>query len=296
MFSRINRHFREAFYGIWRHFAMAFSSASAVSITLILIGAVMLISANISHITRNIEQNVEILVKIDKEASESDITRLQSNIEALDEVLKVTFSSKDNELEKFISSYGSSYNVYRGANNPMKNAFYVKVIKGDQLEVVSSKISQMVNVDSTNYGGINTVTMVTTMNSINYAVYVVAGVFSLLAVFLINNTIKITIHSREKEIAIMRHIGATNGFIRTPFVIEGIFIGLLGCIFPVVAVVVGYQYLFTVMDGYLLTKLLVMAPVFPLVNQIAVSLLGVGCVVGLIGSFVSVTRYLRFKR
>lgn len=296
MFRDLGRHLREAFYGITRHFAMAFSSASAVSITLILIGSVMLISSNISHITRNIEQNMEIMVKIDNSATEVGIDYLKGQIQSLPDVLEITFSSKEEELEKFISSYGESYAVYRGANNPMKNAFYVKIVKGELLDEVSNQIRAFQYVEDTNYGGWNTVKMVKTMNSINMGVYIAAIVFSLLAVFLINNTIKITIYGRNKEITIMRHVGATNNFIRTPFVLEGVFIGFLGAIVPVVFVVIGYSFLYQALDGHLFTNLLSLANPQPIVYEISGLLLLIGCIVGLLGSFMSVTRYLRFKR
>ena len=275
---------------------MAFSSASAVSITLVLIGMVILVSANLSHITRNIEQNVEILVKIDNSATEVSIDYLQDEIKKIPDVLNVRFSSKDAELERFIESYGENYAVYRGANNPMRNALYVKVEKGEMLEEVAKKIKAMQFVEATNYGGINTVKMVKTMESINIGVYGAAAIFSLLAIFLINNTIKITIYGRNKEISIMRHVGATNNFIRTPFVIEGVFIGILGCVFPILIIVFGYQYLYGVMNGHLLIDMLEMAPTWPLAGQISLSLLAIGSFVGLVGSFVSVSRYLRFKR
>jgi len=296
MLSSFFRHFREGFLGITRHFAMAFSSASAVSITLVLIGMVLLISANLSHITRNIEQNVEILVKIDNSATEVSIEYLQNEIKKIPGVLTVRFSSKDSELERFIVAYGENYAVYRGANNPMRNALYVKVEKGEMLEEVAVKIRAMQYVEATNYGGVNTVKMVKTMEAINVGVYVAAAVFSLLAVFLISNTIKITIYGRNKEISIMRHVGATNSFIRTPFVIEGVFIGILGCIFPIAIIVFGYRYLYQVMNGHLLIEMLEMAPTWPLAAQISLYLLAIGSFVGLIGSFVSVSRYLKFKR
>ncbi len=296
MFSNIARHFREAFYGITRHFAMAFSSASAVSITLILIGAVMLISANITNITRNIEQNVEIFVKLDNEAEQVNIDYLANEIKNMEGVLAVTYSSKDEELEKFIVSYGQEYAIYRGANNPMHNAFYVKVEKGDTLEDIAQQIKSLQYVDTVKYGGGNTVKMIVTMNAINIGAYVAAAVFSLLAIFLINNTIKITIYGRNREISIMRHVGATNNFIRTPFMIEGIFIGVLGSALPIAIIVFGYNYLYQVMGGHIMTDLLSLAPVMPAVRDISLYLLAIGCAVGLIGSFISVSRYLRFRR
>lgn len=296
MFRDLGRNFKEAFQGVTRHLPMAISAASAVSITLILIGVVMLLSNNITHITGNIQQNVEIMVKLDNTATEVSIDFLKKQISDIPHVAEVHFSTKDAELERFIADYGDSYAIYRGANNPMKNAFYVRVEKGEMLEEVAKTIKTLQYVEETNYGGVNTVTMIKAMDSINNGGYIIAIIFSLLAIFLINNTIKITIHGRSKEITIMRHVGATNGYIRRPFVIEGIFIGILGSLVPILLVIFGYRYIYIALNGYLFTAILALAPTVPLVFEISAILLLIGIVVGFLGSYISVTKYLRFKR
>ncbi|MFV0254536.1 MAG: permease-like cell division protein FtsX [Erysipelotrichaceae bacterium] len=296
MFRTMGRHFKEAFYGIFRHFAMALSSASAVSITLLLVGTVGLISYNINFVTDNIEQSVQIFVKIEPDTADSSINFLEDAIDDIAGVHEIEFSSKEAELDSFISEYGEEYEMYRGASNPLRDAFYVTVADGEALEDIAGQIEDLQFVEKVNYGGENTVTMITTINTIQYAGYGVAIAFSILAIFLINNTIKITIHGRSKEISIMRHVGATNNFIRTPFVIEGIFIGILGSIIPIVSLWVGYFFLYQETGGYFLTEMLAFAPVYPTIYYIVLAILGIGVLVGLLGSFISVTRYLRFKR
>jgi cell division transport system permease protein len=113
---------------------------------------------------------------------------------------------------------------------------------------------------------------------------------------LISNTIKLSISSRIKEIAIMRTVGAKNGFIRMPFVIEGILIGLMGSILPILVATVGYIYLYEALGGVFLAQMFVLQSPYPLVYYTAGILAGIAVVVGLIGSFVSVTRYLRWQR
>lgn len=296
MFRVIARHFREAFFGIFRHFAMALSSASAVSITLLLIGTVGIISYNIAYMTDNIEQSVQIFVKIEPETSQTSIDFLEEQIKEIDGVNDVTFSSKEEELNSFITEYGEEYEMYRGASNPLRDALYITVVDGEQLSSIADQISEFQFVEKVNYGGENTLTMISTINTIQYAGYGIAFAFCILAIFLINNTIKITIYGRSKEITIMRHVGATNNFIRTPFVIEGIFIGVMGSLFPIIVLWVGYYYLYRESGGFFLTEMLSFAPLRPLMYYLSVIILGIGVLVGLVGSFISVTKYLRFKR
>ena len=125
-------------------------------------------------------------------------------------------------------------------------------------------------------------------------VFVIA--LSLLAVFLISNTIKMTIYARSTEIGIMRNVGATNWYVRIPFIIEGMFIGILGAILPLILTYFGYGYLYDVMDGKFLSSMFVMEEVYPFVFDICLILLGCGILVGMIGSFMAVSKYLRWKR
>ncbi len=296
MFTILFRNLKEAGLGITRNLAMAISAASAVSITLILIGAVSLLSFNLAHMTNHIQQNVEMLVKIDNTATDVSIDYLEEEINKIDGIISITFSSKDEELEKFIDSYGDSYEIYRGANNPMRNAFYVRVENGDLLKDISDEIVDLQYVEDTNYGGLNTVSMINAMNAINSGGLIVAMFFVLLAGFLIYNTIKIAINGRKTEISIMRSVGATNGYIRRPFVFEGMIIGFIGSIIPILLIVFGYRYVYIMMDGYIFTSILSLAPPVPMVFQISLILVTIGMLVGFFGSVVSVTKHLKQGR
>lgn len=290
------RHIREAVIGMIRHFVMTLSAASAVGVTLMLVAIILVVGATLTNITSNIQQHVQIHVKIDDAAGPGDISSLKNAVAKIDGVLDLTFSSKDEELEKFIASYGETYAMYRGVNNPMKHAIYATVKDGSQLESVDQQIRQLKFVVATNYGGLNTVKMMKAMLMVNQGVFVFVGILGFLSIFLISNTIKLSIHSRHQEISIMRHVGATNGFIRTPFLLEGMLIGLFGSLLPVLLVIFGYYYLYQVLEGQIFTALLKLTPPYPLVLNITIGLLALGMGVGLIGSLLSVNKYLRFNR
>ena len=134
------------------------------------------------------------------------------------------------------------------------------------------------------------------LNSVRFGGAILVAGLSALAIFLIANTIKLTIYARSNEIAIMRDVGATNGFIRAPFVVEGMIIGALGAIIPILFTIFGYIFIYDKLGGVLFSEMYKMTPPHPFVLQLSLILLGIGMVVGLIGSFMSVTKYLRWKR
>ena len=121
-------------------------------------------------------------------------------------------------------------------------------------------------------------------------------VLGLLALILIVNTIKITIQARSVEIQIMRTIGASNLFIQMPFVLEGVFIGLFGSLIPIIVTIWGYAYAYNALGGILFTELFPLRDIYPFVLQLSYLLMLLGIILGLVGSYISVSRYLRGVR
>ena len=297
MLNYLLRPLKEAFYGFSRHFSMSFSSMVAVSVTLVLVSLFMMLTVNLQEITQTVEGKIQIHVQLTDEVS--DPKTLESDIQKLSGVSTVEYSSKDVELDKFIASYGKEgeiFEMYRGENNPLKNALIVELNDSTQIQAVTQSIASMSGVYKANYGGESTLKLVTLLQNVRDGGILLVLSLGILALILIINTIKITIQSRVHEITIMRTIGATNNFIRAPFVIEGIFIGLLGSLIPIGLSIYGYHYAYTALGGKLFTELFPLRPVFPFVFQLSYLLVLLGITLGLFGSFISVTRYLRSVR
>ena len=301
MISRIWRPIRDGFKGFVRHGAMALSSSVAVTITLIIIGIFGVFMTNVGRFTEGLEQSVQISVKVDYDyeaASEED--RISLAIAAIPGVHTVTYSSKADEFEYYINSFNDekmkeAYAPFRD-DNPMHDAFYVEVSDGTQLENIAAQIENIEGVEEVNFGGLSAVKMVAAMRSIRFGGTALALALSLLAIFLIQNTIKLTIMARADEIAIMRNVGARNGYIRAPFVIEGMIIGIVGALIPIALIFFGYQYIYRITGGYVISRMFSLIEPFPYLWQVCGVLLGISILVGLIGSFLSVSKYLRWKR
>lgn len=297
--NRIIRPFKEGFIGLVRHMAMSISSIMAVTVTLFLVSLFLLLTVNLQQITTSVQSKVQIHVQILNEVSLDQIGELKREILEIPGVVQVDFSDKDKELDRFIASYGEEgkiFEMYRGEKNPLRNAFIIDVSEGELIDQVSTKIRLLDGIESVNYGGLNALKLIEILNSIRDSGLILVSVLGLLAIFLITNTIKMSIHSRMSEIQIMRTIGATNGFIRSPFLIEGILIGILGSILPIIITIFGYQYIYQSLNGVLLSSIFILRPVFPFVFELSYLIALLGISVGLLGSFISVSRYLRTVR
>ena len=297
--NRIIRPFKEGFIGLVRHMAMSISSIMAVMVTLFLVSLFLLLTVNLQQITTSVQSKVQIHVQILNEVSLDQIGELKREILEISGVVQVGFSDKDKELDRFIASYGEEgkiFEMYRGEKNPLRNAFIIDVSEGELIDQVSTKIRLLDGIESVNYGGLNALKLIEILNSIRDSGLILVSVLGLLAIFLITNTIKMSIHSRMSEIQIMRTIGATNGFIRSPFLIEGILIGILGSILPIIITIFGYQYIYQSLNGVLLSSIFILRPVFPFVFELSYLIALLGISVGLLGSFISVSRYLRTVR
>ena len=299
VFRALGRHLKEAYYGITRHFAMSLSAASAVTVTLLLMSIMILALGNISQITMNLQENVTIFVRIQEEVEESNIVSLKHRVESVDGVSFVTYSDKDNELDKLIEEFGDDgylLETYRGEENPLSRAFVVEIESGAKISEVSAAIGKIDGIEEALFGGSSTEQFIESLNIVRIGGFGIVAALGLLAIFLISNTIKITIFARQDEIAIMRHVGATNGYIRTPFVFEGIAIGLLGSIIPVLFTIIGYDFLYTALGGKIITGMLTLLPVFPFAMYVSGVLVVASVLVGLFGSWLSVNKNLRWKR
>lgn len=286
------KHCKTAFQNIWRNGVMSVSSVFAVTITLVLIAVIGIIAINIQDMTLSIEESLTVYVKIDRELKDEDAKKIQPAIEKIAGVKKVTFSSKDNELNKMMEQQNDNgkelFETYR-KNNPLGAAYVVEVTDAKQIDTVADQIRTLNNVNEVNSGGESTSSLVNSLEAVRNggAIFVVG--LTVIALFMIANTIKITITSRQTEISIMRMVGASNWYIRLPYMLEGIFIGILGSIIPVLVMYFGYTMVYNGAVG-----LLPLREPFPFIWQCSGLLVALGSGVGLIGSFVSVRKFLKF--
>lgn len=296
-FRSFPRHIKNAFFSLFRHFAMSLSACSALTVTLILFGVFLMIAGNVSLFATNIEDDVRIHVVLDSNVKkDSDIEKIQKSLEKVKDVKKVEFSDKDAELELMIKERGEDLKMFRGEENPLNHAYFVSVKNANNIDKISEEIKRINGVKAVAYGGDSVTQLIKILNSIQNGGLIFVGLLSSLALFLISNAIKMTIYARNKEISIMRNVGATNWYIKIPFMLEGVFIGILGAILPCVFTFFVYNYLYNAMNGQIITGVFRLQPVYPFTLQVCLLITCFGIIVGLLGSFFSTTKYLKWKR
>ncbi|MEG1475829.1 MAG: permease-like cell division protein FtsX [Longicatena sp.] len=296
-FKAIPKHIKTAFLSIFRHVAMSLSASSAVTITLILFSAFLIIAGNVSLFTNSIEEDLRIHVVLKETVTKKDdINNIKQELEAISGVKDVEISTKDQELELMIKEKGDGFKIYRGDENPLSNAFFVSIKDPNSIQAISEQMKKLPNVKDAKYGGSSVSQMISVLNTVRTGGFVFVVLLTLLAVFLISNSIKMTIYARHAEIAIMRNVGATNTYIKVPFMIEGMLIGFIGSIIPCILTYFGYQYLYNAVNGQLITSMFALHSVMPFALEVCGVLIFSGMLVGLIGSFFSTTKYLHWKR
>nr|WP_288541634.1 permease-like cell division protein FtsX [uncultured Faecalibacillus sp.] len=295
--KNLPKHFKTSLVNLWRNGVMTFSSIFAVTITLLLIGVISVLALNVQDISANIEEGVRIYVKLERSIDENAENEVGKQIKQLKGVASATYFSKDEELSKLIDKQGEDgkelFESYRD-DNPLGAAYEVEAKDPTKLASLAKKIKDIPNVNSVNYGGDSTQSMVSTLNTIQTGGTVFIVGLVIVALFMISNTIKITITARSTEISIMRMVGASNWYIRIPFMLEGMLIGLFGAIIPILVLVYGYGALYNYTGGSLMSSMLVLKAPMPFIRDFSFILAGLGAGVGLIGSFVSIRRFLKF--
>jgi cell division transport system permease protein len=290
------RSIRDAFKSVVRNFSLSLASISCITITLIIVAIGIIASYNVEHFTTEIESDLTIVVFADNKTTADEIEVLKSKINGMKNVDSYEFVSKKEVKEQMQQESEVLNTVLEGWDeneSPLKDTFKVKVVDVLKIGETADNIKKLNHVSTVRYGEGMVDKMISAFSSIEKATYVVVIALVLVTVFLIINTIKLTISARKREISIMRLVGASNFSIKTPFIIEGMILGALGSIVPIVVNIVGYTKFYQHFDGYLYSHLIRLIRPEPFVYQTSLIILGLGILVGMIGSAGAVRRYLK---
>lgn len=287
------RHLLESIKSLKRNGWMTVASVSAVTITLSLVGVFMAVIINATKLAEDIESNVDVSVFIEYGTKQPEIDALEKELKGLDDVKGVKFSSADAELEKIKKSMGPKWDLFDEDSNPLYDVFVVSTTNPKQTKHVAKEAGELENVYKADYGGLESEKIFKISEVVKTWGLAAAALLLFVAMFLISNTIRITIISRQREIQIMRLVGAKNGYIRWPFFLEGGWIGLIGSLIPVALMVFGYQKVYEILNPILLRSNYSMVKPGDFSLQISLVLVAVGFVIGSLGSVLSMRRFLK---
>lgn len=289
----IKRHLRESFKSLKRNGWMSVAAVSAVTVTLLLVGVLLSILLNVNKVATDIENDVQVRVIIDRGTNKKQEAALKKKLEKIDGVKKIEFSSKKKELDNVVGVYGKEFNLFKGDDNPLSDVYVVNATTPKKTITVAQKAKKLRHVSDAKYGGESAKKLFSVVASIQRWGITISLLLLFVAVFLISNTIRITILSRKNEIAIMRLVGATNGYIRWPFILEGAWTGLLGAILPILIVDGLYFWMYGVITASLSGTSYALLTPGTFLWEIDVLLATIGIIIGALGSGLSMSRFLK---
>lgn len=290
----LGRGVRDSFKSVFRNFSLSTAAIACSSITLILVAIAMILSYNVKNITEDLEHELTIVVYLNKETTEEQKEAFKSTLENMENVETSVFKSKEEwKLEMKNSSETLNTTLEYMEENPLLDSFIVTVKDAKLLKETSQEILKNEFILSADYGEGMTENLVSTFEIIEKVTIIIVAALILVTAFLISNTIKLTIFSRRNEIEIMRLVGASNTTIKLPFIFEGLILGFMGSLIPIVVSVYGYVLLYDHFNGYIFTQLIQLVKPFNFILYVALLLVVIGCIIGMFGSYRAVRKYLK---
>lgn len=232
----------EAFKSLRRNSWMGFASIGTVSVSLIIVGISLIIIINSNYLAARLESNVEIIAYLKSSVSVDQAIDLNQKIKKIPGVAKVRFVSKEEALTQFRKELGDQQNMIDalGGSNPLPDLYKISTISPQDVEKVANKLQAIGEMDKVDYGKGVVEKLFAITKWVRLVGIVVMSLLSLAALFLIATTIRLTVFARRKEIMIMKILGATNWFIRWPFLMEGMVLGFTGAVIAVIIVDASY--------------------------------------------------------
>lgn len=296
IFRMLGRSMRDAFKSVVRNFSLSLASISCITITLIIVAIAIMASFNVQNFTKEIERDLTIVVFMDNDATEDDINQMKTILDSKKNIAKYTFESKNavrKDMMKENDVFESVMKDWKNEDNPLRDTFKIKVKNVENMGKTADQMKELPKVDTVQYGEGMVERLVNAFSSIEKVAYGVVIALVIVTIFLIINTIKLTIFSRKREIGIMRLVGASNFAIKVPFIIEGMILGFFGAIVPVILITYGYLAFYNHFEGHLFTPLIELIQPEPFIYQASLIIIVIGIIVGMVGSAGAVRKYLK---
>ena len=283
----------ETFKGLYRNRWMCITSTGVVVVTLLMLGVFMMVNLNISHITDTVKDQVEIVVYIDDLADEKTLGDLENRLATHPGVEEIRYVSSEEHMGRLQRLWGGMLEGYdSGIDNPLLASYEVRTWEPESIVPLAAEFETYPGASAVFYGQGYVESLFAVTGVLQMVGLALMVGLSITAVFLISHTIKLTVMMRKREITIMKYVGATNWFIRWPFVLEGLVMGFVGAALPMVGLYFIYQFSveWVVTNNLLFLSLL---PVQKVMVELAKYLIPLGTALGALGSTFSMGRFLR---
>ena len=287
---------KEGFKSTFKQKKMTSASIIIMCATMFIFGLFFVIGENVNSVITQIESQQGIQIFIKEDATDADIETLGNQIRAINGVNRVTFVSKEDALNSMKTTLGDE-SLFEGwdEENPFPASYFVTLTDLSLNDEIQSQINKLDNVDEIESENTTINRLQSLANGIQITTVIILVLLIIISIFIISYTIKLTVHARRREISIMKYVGATNSFIRGPFIVEGIIIGVISAVITLVILGLAYNAVMgKIGDSILIQEmgfgLLSFSEMFYLVLTVYL-VLGVG--IGVLGSTISMRKYLK---
>ncbi|WP_027364967.1 permease-like cell division protein FtsX [Desulfotruncus alcoholivorax] len=289
----IRYYFREAVRSIIRNSWLSAASVGTIIISLLILGSTVLLVMNVRYVASSVESSLEITVFLKDDVDEQSLARMEEQIKFVPGVSSVEFISKEQALADLKESFGDKADILSGLeqDNPLPNSFRIKTTSAGLVPEAARQLEKLDGVEQVRYGQGVVEKLLSLTHWVRIWGSLTIVVLGVAAIFLIATTIRMSVFARRREIGIMKMLGATNLFVRMPFMLEGMMLGSAGGL--VAVLIINFSYL------SLLNKVIVTLPFIRLVDdpvtiyQVLGGLLGLGFAIGALGSAISLRRFLK---
>ncbi len=288
----------EGFRNVLKNKKSTIASLIIMCATMFVFGICFMIAENVNYLTKTIEEQQGIAVFIYDTATEEQKADLENKIRSIEYVNTVSFRTKEDALEEVKRMFKDKKDLISTyeEDNPFRASFVVTLTELEKADEVQAQIGEASEIiEKVTASSETMATLVKIADGIKIISIVIIVILILISVFIITNTIKLTVHARRKEISIMKYVGATNGFIRWPFMVEGMIIGLISVIISLLVLVPCYNGIAVKIEEFLITAKINMSllTIQEMFIPLIIVYLGLGLGIGALGSAISMRRYLK---
>lgn len=283
---------RQGFVSLRRNFWLALVTSSMIAVSLAILGGFLLLSLNVGQIMRNVDANVEIAVFLTNNANN---TRVETALTNLPGVKSITFVSREQGLAEFGQSFGDPglFTVLEGDHNPLPHMFRVRAEQAALVPSLAASMQKLSGVEAVDYGEDLVAQLLSVTGWLNSLFLAISLFLGFGAVLLIVTIIRLSVMARQEEIGVMKFLGASNSFIRLPFILEGATMGAVGALTATISLGLAYSRLAASLQNGALTFLLQPITARESLWPIFAALIITGFLIGGIGSLLSVRKFLR---
>ena len=284
---------KETYKSIRRNGFMSFASISTVAVSLLVLGMFLMIFLNTNNLAQYLESQVQVSVYMQDSATEKELASVKEKLSKMPGVVKVTQVSKAQALERFKKRLGDQEQLLHslGKENPFPNSFEIQVDNPERIKVLTPQIGQLPKVETAKFGQEVVEHLFQLTKILRFGGILLVVFLAMATLFIISNTIRLTVFARRKEVIIMKYVGATDWFIRWPFLLEGMTLGFFGAVLASVLINSIYSGLLERIHATL--AFLPLLPTSPLLIYVDLFLLIAGTGIGALGSYISLRKFLQ---